>query len=159
MRARRYGSNQAAATPRTVTIVPAATAASGPRRAGYGEHPDQHEDERDRRAEVRLGEQEDTEDPDQKADRARELLERLRRAPSREEPGSPDGQRELGELGGLEDDRAEREPAFRAVHGGAEHEDGTHRARLGSTSIGASFFSERKLMREKTNSRTRPKAA
>src|SRR5215208_6827855 len=66
MRARRYGSNQAAATPSTVTIV----AAAG------------------------------------------------------QEPGGPHGERELGELGRLEDDRSEGDPAPRAVDGRSEDEDG-----------------------------------
>ena len=93
-------------------------------RAGHGEHPDEHQDECDRRPEVGFGEQQHAEDPDQEADRPRELLERLGRAAAGQEPGRPHGERELGELGRLEDDRSEGDPAARAVHGRSEDEDG-----------------------------------
>ena len=95
------------------------------RRARDRKHPAEHEDERDRRTQVRLGEEQDAEDPDQEADRARELLERLRSATAPgQEPRRPDGERELRELGRLEDDRAERQPASGPVDRRAEHEDG-----------------------------------
>ncbi len=83
----------------------------------------------DRGAEIRLGENEDAEDADDEPERLHQLAHRPRRRSPREQGARPDQNRDLGELGGLHADRADEEPALRAVdrrrddeHGNAEEE-------------------------------------
>src|SRR4051794_31673986 len=87
------------------------------RHAGDGEDAEDHEDERDGGSEVGLGDDEEREEPRHEADRLGQLLQRARRLGAGEVRGEPDRDRNLGELGGLEGERAEGEPAARAVHG------------------------------------------
>ena len=93
------------------------------RRPGHEQHPGEHHEDRDRRSKVGLEHQQRSEDTRERSNRAPELLERRRRAPASQVGGGPDGERELRQLGRLEDCRAEGEPAARAVDRGAEHED------------------------------------
>src|SRR5688572_16108787 len=92
------------------------------RRAGHKQQTAEHHDDADHRPEVRLQQDEGAEDAGDETERPRELSECLRRATSSEVGGRPDGERELGELGRLEDGGAEREPATSSVDRVAERE-------------------------------------
>ena len=91
-------------------------------RPRHEQHRADHDDDDDHGAEVGLDEDEQAEQADERADGAREILERPRRRPAGEVGGAPDDERELGELRRLERHRAEADPAARAVDPLAEHE-------------------------------------
>ena len=91
-------------------------------RTGCDEHREQDDDERDRRAEVGLGEDQEAEEPEQQANRTPQLPQRARRRPPAEIRRGPDGHRQLRELGGLKRHRAELDPAPGAVDARADHE-------------------------------------
>ena len=100
------------------------------------EDPGDHHGEGDRRAEVGLDHDQGAEDRDDEADGLGKVAERPRDGAPRENRAYPDADRELRELGGLDADRAEEEPAVRAVdrgrgeHGRAETErDDEHQRR------------------------------
>ena len=80
--------------------------------------------DRDRGAEVGLGEHEPRRRARDEPDRAASSPSDRGRRPAREEGGHPERERELRELGRLERERAEREPALGAVHGRPDDEHG-----------------------------------
>ena len=109
-RARRYGSNQIAARPRTRARAPRRRRACGAGVPATTSMPGEHQDDRDRRAEVGLEQDERAEDADDAARSGfHELAERPRRAAcGRGSAAAQIGERELRELGRLERRRARR---------------------------------------------------
>ena len=83
--------------------------------AGDDEHAADHQQQRDRRAEVGLDHDQRGEEARDHADGLPELAERPRRSLAREVRGGPDEERQLRELRRLERERAGGEPAPRAV--------------------------------------------
>jgi hypothetical protein len=103
---------------------PEAAAERAAGRAGHEQHRREHDDDRNRRAEVGLDQDQATEDDRHEADRPPELCQRARRLTAREVARRPDRERELGQLRRLEDQRPERQPAAGAVRRAADHQDG-----------------------------------
>ena len=68
------------------------------RRAGDKQDGEQHEDEGNRSTEIRLGQDQQTEEPEEETHRPEELAERSRCGPLAEVRGGPDRDGELGEL-------------------------------------------------------------
>ena len=93
-------------------------------RAGDEQHRGQHQHQRDRGAEVGLDDQQHAVDAGERADRAAQLLQRARRRTPRQVRGGPDRERELRELGRLENGGSERNPAPRTVDRGPDREHG-----------------------------------
>ena len=86
------------------------------------EHRDQHDHERDRGAEVGLGEDQHAEEAEQEADRPPQLAQRARRRPAREVGGRPHRQGELRQLRRLERRGPDLDPPARAVDARADRE-------------------------------------
>ena len=84
--------------------------------AGDGEHDEHHREQQHRRAEVGLGHHQQG---DQRGDRERRQHRHLpvgdARLASRQQPGQPQDDRQLDDLGGLEPDGARAQPALGAV--------------------------------------------
>ena len=142
MRARRYGSNQIAASP-SATAMPFRDASSRAGVPGDDEHAgEHHDDERDRpcrgRARARMRTQ-------KRPSRMPIGLARARRrvrgaGGACRDTRRPRRERELRELGRLEGDGPERDPAARAVDRDADDEHGAGSSRARSrTSVGASM--------------------
>src|SRR5215210_4966923 len=94
-------------------------------RAGHDEDAGDHEHDRDRGSQIRLDQEEDAENAHHEADRLEELAESARGRVPRQVRRHPDEQRQLRELGGLEDRGAELQPTLGPVDLGADrkHDD------------------------------------
>jgi len=94
------------------------------RHAGDDEHRADHDHDGDDGAEVGLDEDQRAGGPDDDPERPEELAERARRASPREHGRHPERECELRQLGRLEVEEAEGEPAPRAVHRRSDREHG-----------------------------------
>ena len=102
--------------------MPRPPASVAERRARHEQDRREHAEQRDRRSEVRLQDQQPGEDAGEQPDRPPELAEASRRRPPGEVGRGPDREGQLCELGRLEDCRAERQPPARAVDRVPDHE-------------------------------------